>query len=72
MFGYNYKNNCYIVKNKVLNRFHCFFVSLINNTILETETNVVEIDEFKKYLRYSNNQIIAITELKMSVLPVNK
>ena len=37
-------------------------------------TNLAEIDDFKKYiyLRYSNNQIIAITALKMTVeLPVN-
>ena len=35
-------------------------------------TNIVEIDEFKKYLRYSNNQIIAIKALKMTVeLAVN-
>ena len=35
-------------------------------------TNRVEIDEFKKYLRYSNNQIIATTKLKMTVeLPIN-
>ena len=32
-------------------------------------TNLAEIDDFKKYiyLRYSNNQIIAITALKMTV-----
>ena len=35
-------------------------------------TNLVEIDVFKKYLRYSNNQIIAKKALKMTVeLPVN-
>ena len=35
-------------------------------------TNLVEIDEFKKYLRHSNNQIKAIRALEMTIeLPVN-
>ena len=35
-------------------------------------TNLVEIDEFKKYLPYSNNQIMTTKALKMTVeLPVN-
>ena len=35
-------------------------------------TNLVEIEELKRYMRFSNNQIIAIKALKMTIeLPVN-